>query len=142
MKKTLLAIALAAALSAAQAQVVNKQQIVMPATAQTAAQVNSPDIANNYYRGVHVIVTVTGYVSGSYTVTVQGKNTTTGSYYDLLVSAAITANGQTVLKVYPGIPGAANGAASDFLPQIWRVQLNGASTPNMTVAVDAVLAGG
>lgn len=142
MKKTLLGVALVAALSSsAQAQLANLQINVMPAAVRTAAQINSADVANNYYRGAHIIVTTTGYVSGNYTVTVQGKNTSTGNYYDLLVSSAITANGQTILKIYPGISGFANGATSDFLPQIWRVQLNGASTPNMTIAVDAVLPG-
>ena len=142
MKKTLLAVALAAVLSIAQAQVVNTQVSILAPAVQTSTQVNSLDFVNNFYRGVHLVVTVTGYVSGSYTLTLQGKNLATGNYYDLLVGSAITANGQTVLKLYPGIPGAANGAASDFLPQIWRVQLNGASSPNMTIAVDAMLAGG
>lgn len=139
---TLLVLAFVAMLSAAYAQLANLQINVMPAAVRTAAQVNSADVANNYYRGAHIIVTVTGYVSGNYTVTVQSKNTATGNYYDLLTSPAITANGQMVLKIHPGIAGVANGATSDFLPQIWRVQLNGASTPNMTVAVDAVLTGG
>lgn len=126
----------------ANAQLANLQTNIMPAAVQTAAQVNSQNIPNNYYRGGHIIVTVTSYVSGSYTVTLQGRNTATGNYYDLLTSSAIAANGQTILKIYPGITGVANGATSDFLPQIWRVQLNGVSSPNMTVAVDAVLTGG
>jgi hypothetical protein len=142
MKKTLLAMALTYALSAGAQTVSNSQFTVLPAAVRTAAQVNSSDYANNFYRGVHAIVTVSGYVSGSYTVTIQGKNLATGSYYDLLVGTAIIANGQTVLKLYPGINGVANGAASDFLPQTWRVQLNGAASPNMTIAVDAILAGG
>ncbi len=142
MKKTLLAVALAAILSTAQAQITNTQiSVIAPAT-QTAAQINSTDQVNQYYRGLHLVVTVTGYVSGNYTLTLQGKNLNTGSYYDLLVGTAISANGQTILKLYPGIPGSTNGAASDFLPQIWRVQLNGAASPNMTISVDAMLAGG
>lgn len=147
--KSLLLAAIAAAILAAatplrqaRAQVTNAQLIILPATVQTAAQVNSSDVTNTYYRGVHLVITVSGYVSGSYTPTLQAKNVTTGSYYDLLVGTAITANGQTVLKLYPGIGSSANAAASDILPKTWRVQLNGASTPNMTIAVDAMLAGG
>lgn len=124
------------------AQAQNTQFTLLAPASSTAAQINSADVVNTYYRGVHVVVTVTNYVSGSYTVTIQGRNNATGSYYDLLVSSAITANGQTILKIYPGISGSVGGAASDFLPHTWRVQLNGASTPNMTIAVDAMLAGG
>lgn len=123
-------------------QVINSQLVVMAAAAQTAAQVNSADITNKYYHGTHLVITISGYVSGSYTLTLQGKNLTTGSYYDLLVGPAMAANGQTVLKLYPGITGSANGAANDFLPQTWRVQLNGTGSPNMTVVVDAMMAGG
>lgn len=142
MKRKLLVLALASVLSAAQAQITNTQQSILAPAVQTSAQVNSLDQVNQYYRGLHLVVTVTGYVSGSYTLTLQGKNLNTGNYYDLLVGTAINANGQMILKLYPGIPGSVGGAASDFLPQIWRVQLNGTGSPNMTIAVDAMLAGG
>lgn len=120
----------------------NAQLAVLTSAARTAAQVNSADITNIAYRCAHIVVTVSAYTSGSYTPTLQGKNVTTGSYYDVLVGTAITATGQTVLKVCPGLSGSVSGAANDFLPQTWRVQLNGLNTPNMTIAVDALLAGG
>lgn len=123
------------------AQVTNAQYSVIASGAQTAAQVNSADQTNTYYRGVHVIITVSAYTAGNYTVTLQGKDTTTGGYYTILVGTAISSTGTTVLKVYPGIGVLANGSASDMLPQTWRVQLNGAAGQSMTLSVDAVMEG-
>ena len=121
------------------AQVTNSQYIVLASAAQTAAQVNSADQINTYYHGAQVVINVSAYTGGSYTPKLQGKDAGTGLYYDILVGTAISATGQTVLKLYPGIAVLANGSASDLLPQTWRVQLNGAAAPNMTLSVDAMM---
>lgn len=105
----------------------------------TAATYNSPDQANQNWKGGHFIVNVSAYNSGTYTVHIQGKDPVSGNYYDVLVSTGISALGTTILKVYPGIAGLSNGAASDLLPAVWRVQLIGTSTPSMTISVDAYL---
>jgi len=117
----------------------NAQYQLIASAAQTATTINSPDQTNSYYKGVHVAISVTAYTSGTYTAKIQGKNTVTGEYYDLLVGTAISATGVTVLKLYPGITSSANASSSDILPQTWRVQLNGASTPSMTLSVQAIL---
>ncbi len=106
----------------------------------TGAAVNSPDFKNDNYRGGHFIVNVSGFTSGTYTPHIQGKDPVYGTYYDILVGLPISATGTTVLKVYPGIPSIANAAASDILPLVWRVQMIGASTPNMVLSVAAHLA--
>ena len=150
MKRIVVAILVAAAAALAvmpwhmgKAQPVNNAQVnVIPAAVQTATQINSSDIFNPSYRGVHLVVTISGYTSGTYTATIQGKNNSTGNYYDLLVGPVMNANGQTVLKIHPGITSSVNGASADSLPSTWRVQLNGALSPNMTVSVDAMLIGG
>lgn len=117
----------------------NAQYSLIASAAQTAAQVNSADQSNLYYRGAHIVITVSAYTSGNYTAKIQAKDATTGLYYDVLVGAAISSTGTTVLKIYPGIAVLANGSASDILPVTWRVQLNGLSTPIMTLSVVAVL---
>lgn len=123
----------------ARAQAGNLGSIVLPSAARTTAQVNSSDISNLTWSGVHVIVNVTAFVSGTYTPKIQGKDPVSGTYYDILVGPAIGATGATVLKVYPGITTVANGAASDVLPRVWRVQLNGAASQSMTFSVGANL---
>lgn len=119
----------------AQAQSGNRYGLALASAARTAAQVNSPDITNSAYTGVHVLVNISAYTSGNYTPKIQGKDPTSGTYYDILVGPALSATGITVLKVYPGIAPLANGSAADFIPYTWRVQLNGLSTPSMTFSV-------
>jgi hypothetical protein len=70
---------------------------------------------------------------------IQGKDLTTGLYYDLLVATAITAVGTTVLKIGPGITPLAGGAAADFLPETWRVRLVHGDTDSITYSVTAQL---
>lgn len=87
---------------------------------------------------VHVSA-ITG-TSPTLTVTLQGKSPESGQYYTLLASAAISATGLTVLKVYPGLTAAANLAANDILPPTFRVVTAiGGTTPAVTATVSAVL---
>lgn len=70
---------------------------------------------------------------------VQGKDPATGTYYDILTSAAVVAIGTTVLKIYPGITVAANVSVSDVLPQVWRVKATHGDTDGLTYSVSANL---
>lgn len=112
-------------------------------TAARTATVNSADLNDPTAEAVHVIVDVTAVSGTSPTLTpkLQGKDPASGVYYDVLVGAAITATGTTVLKLGPGITAIPNLAASDFLPDTWRVRLEiGGTTPSFTCTVGAVLA--
>jgi hypothetical protein len=135
MKYLLLLLAFVSSLTMAQTS--NATFTPFASNALTSTTVNSPDIQNDKYRGAHVIVNVSTFTSGTYTPKIQGKDPVTGTYYDILVGPAIAATGTTILKIYPGIGTVVNGAASDVLPQTWRVVLTGASTPNMVLSVVA-----
>lgn len=139
MKKLFLATVLAMASAATWGQSANTVAIPLASALQTSASVVSSDLSNYWYRGAHIIVNVSAYTSGNYTVHVQGKDPASGAYYDILVGPAIAASGILILKVYPGIVVSANATASDVLPQVWRVTLVGASTPSMTMSVSAFL---
>lgn len=141
MKRLLIALMLLLLPVLGQAQeITNTGANIFQPTAMTAATVNSNDQFNPNSRGLHLIVTVSSFTSGSYTPHIQGEDPANpGNYYDILVGSPIVALGTTVLKVYPGIGTLANGAASDILPLTWRVQLVGASTPSMTLSVSANL---
>ena len=104
---------------------------LLPSAARTATA-NSADISNPVNRGVHVIINVSAYTSGTFTPRIQGKNPITGVYYDILAGNTISSTGVTVLKVYPGIAAVANGSASDAIPGTWRFQMTGAATPSAT----------
>jgi hypothetical protein len=112
----------------------NSGGTLIPSAAYTAT-VTSGDQDNTQFRGVHVVINVSSYTNGNFTPKIQGKDPASGTYYDILVGPAISATGATVLKVYPGIGSAANGAAQDILPKTWRVTVIGASTPSATLSV-------
>ena len=106
------------------------------ASAARTADVESELFTNEHARGVHVIIDVTADpAAASITVTLQGFDSASGKYYDLLVSAAIAAVGTTVLKLYPGIVAVANGAASDILPRQFRVKVVTVDADSMTYSV-------
>lgn len=121
------------------AQVSNTTVTPLYSAARTDASVVSGDFGNFGYRGAHFVVNVSTFTSGTYTPKIQGKDPVSGIYYDILVGPAIAATGTTILKIYPGISAIANGASSDILPSVWRVQLTGASTPDMVLSVAAYL---
>ena len=94
----------------------------------------SKDQPNVHCRGVEVVVDVTALTGASVVVTIEGKDPTSGKYYTLLASAALTGTGTTVLTVYPGVTVTENTAASRPLPSVWRVKaVNGAGTFSATI---------
>lgn len=108
---------------------------VLASAARTTTQTVA-DRTNNGYLGVHVTVDVTSAGTGSITPKLQGKDAN-GIYYDVLVGAAITSTGTTVLKVYPGASPVANGVANDYLPAVWRVVVTANNANTMTYSVGA-----
>lgn len=103
---------------------------------------STADNINSTVRGIILVVDVTSITgtTPSVVVTVQGKDETSGKYYTLLASAALTAAGTTVLTVYPGVAAVANSSANLPLPRVWRVIYTVAGTaPAVTATVGANL---
>jgi len=106
---------------------------------------------NALHRGLHLVINVTAVTSTpSVTPRIWGFAPTAvdavgtpsaGLDYLLLEGSPITSTGTTVLKVYPGIVPTANGAASDFLPYLWRFTMDHANTDSITYSVFAMLEG-
>jgi hypothetical protein len=97
----------------------------------------SADQTNWSGRGAKVYVNITSIGTSTVTVTIQGKDPVTGTYYTLLTSAALAANAFTVLEVYPGIAVTANVSANVVLPKTWRVQAVEAGGTVATFTVSA-----
>lgn len=70
---------------------------------------------------------------------IQGKDPVSNSWYDLLVGTAMTAAGQQVLKVYPGLPATANVSANDVLPRTYRAVVTASDTTPVTYSVGVQL---
>ncbi len=91
-------------------------------------------------RGIEVIVDATAAAATpSVVFTLQGKDLTSGKYYTILASAAITGTGTTVLRVFPGATAAANTVANAQLPAVWRVSVAAGDADSLTYSVGANL---
>jgi hypothetical protein len=91
------------------------------------------------YRGLLLTVDVTAVTATpSVVVTIDGV-TSSGAVYNIITSAAITATGRTVLRVFPGATAAANVAVNDTLPQTLKVTLTHGDADSITYSVDLIL---
>lgn len=112
-----------------------------PAQAGVTTTFTSEDIANGYYRGVKVVldVTVNAGTLGSVTLTIQGKDKTSGKYYTLLAGAAVVTVVTNVYTVFPGAPASTNISANDALPDVWRILVTSNNANPVTYTVGASL---
>jgi hypothetical protein len=106
-----------------------------------SAGANSPVFTTYQGAGILVFINVTGITgtSPTLTVTLKGLIDEAGTNsYTILASAAITANGLTVLRVYPGLTAAANLVANDVMPGFCQISTAiGGTTPSVTATVSA-----
>jgi len=107
------------------------------ASAARTASVNSVEYTTLAAKGLHLVIDITAYTAGNITVTVEGYDVTSGKYYTILASAALSAAATTVLKVYPGLTAAGNLVASDVLPVRWRVKVAAGDTTSITYSIGA-----
>lgn len=117
----------------------NNEETILASAARTAS-VDSADFTNFNGNGAHFVIDVSAITATpSIVVTIQGKDLISSNYYDILVGAAITTVGTTILKVYPGINGLANAIANDILPRIFRVSVANADADSITYSISAAL---
>lgn len=112
---------------------------LLPSAARTAA-LNTDDQSSAGHRGMIMVIDATAEVdTASVTFTIQGKDGLSGKYFTILASAAVTAVGTTVLRVYPGLTASANLIASDVLPATWRLAVTVADADALTYSVGVYL---
>jgi hypothetical protein len=107
-----------------------------------SASGDSPAQISGQTRGVKVVVDITAIsgTSPTLTVTIEGYDSASSTWYTLLASSALSATGETVLTVYPGVSVTANQSASDHIPAKWRVAYTIAgTTPAVTATIGACL---
>lgn len=99
--------------------------------------------------GIDVLIDMTTVGTGSITVSIEGraagKISAVGApagWYLILASAAIAANGVTLLTVHPGVTDAANSKAGRSLPKQFRVRVvaNNANAAVYSVDVNLLAA--
>jgi hypothetical protein len=95
-----------------------------------------PDIRNMTGRGIVVVLVTTVIGTGSITVTINGKDPGSGTYYLLLSGAAVVTNTTNRYTVYPtGIAAVANVTAVDVIPEYVQIVVtaNNANAATYTV---------
>lgn len=122
--------------------------LLINAVAATTSQ-NTPDFFAQHFKGITVILNVTNAGTGSIFVSVQGKDSVSNNYWNLIAGSAvnnITTNGTYVYTLYPGInqalPAGTNQAlsqASTILPAQFRILVTANNANPMTYTVSAVL---
>lgn len=91
----------------------------------TAQTVNGPDITNVWGTSAKFFINIsvgTG-ASPTTTVTIQGKDPVSGTYYTILASTALAGVTTKLLTIGPGITASANTAVSDFMPPVFRISV-------------------
>lgn len=115
------------------------RSVILLASAADTTGRTSSDVTTKG-RGIIVCVnkTANSGTSPTVTVTIQGKDLN-GAYYTILASAAISSNGSTYYRVYPGLTASANAVANDIMPRQFRVStaIGGSATPSCTYSVTA-----
>ena len=107
-----------------------------------AAGTNSANLDVAYGKGIILFINVSAITgtSPTLTVTLQGRDGVSGAFYTILASAALSATGLTVLRVFPGIAAVANVSASDIIPPTCRISTAIAgTTPAVTATINAVV---
>ena len=114
------------------------QHVTIFASEARTAIATSYDISNPSGTGLVLTIVVTAAANTpSVTFTIEGKDPTSGTYYTILTSAAITGTGTTTLRVHPDLTAATNTVAKDMLPAVWRVKTAVGDTDSLTYSVGA-----
>lgn len=102
----------------------------------------SPEMHNNWAKGVDIFIDTTTSGSGTVTVKLQKKDPAGGTWFDIpgAVSTSINDPANELFTVYPGIAETANVSVSDHIGHTWRV-IATVATASVTFSVGAVYLG-
>jgi hypothetical protein len=105
-------------------QIGHTDTVTLIASAALTTNTNSTLQTNYNYKGTVVFVNTGSFGSGAstITVTVQGYDPVSQSYYTILQSASLSGSTFYTLTVYPGCATVSNQVANLPLPHSWRVQ--------------------
>lgn len=100
-----------------------------------SASGTSSDQTNLVHRGLKCMVHISAIsgTSPTLTVSLRYKDGASSQYGTLLTSASLTATGNTVLTVYPGVGVTSNVSASDYVPRTWDISYTiGGTSPSVS----------
>lgn len=113
---------------------------ILTLTAQGLGTVTSPDQINVGGRTLNLGINITAATGTlpTLTLTIQGKDIASGTYYTILTSTALGTTGFTLMSLSPGLVGVANLTGNAVLPHTWRVSVTvGGTGPAVTATIGA-----
>lgn len=111
---------------------------LLSSEARTTTQ-TSDDITNPGFRSLIVTLDMTVVGTGSVTVSIQRKDSTSGKYTTMLTGAAITTNSTNTYKISPNLAAVANSIAQDIMPPVFRIVVTANNANSATYSVGYAL---
>jgi hypothetical protein len=116
-----------------------RERVVYASAARTATP-TAVEVNTGLHGALRIVIDVTAVsATPSVVFTVDGKDSLSGKFFNLITSAAVTATGTTVLTVALGVTVAANVAVSAPLSQVVRVVATHGDADSITYSVSAHL---
>ena len=112
----------------------NYENTLLASSARTTTQ-TSADIINFNGQNLIVVLNMTVVGTGSVTVSIDGKDSASGTYYNILTGAAITTNSSNRYRIGKTLTAVANSVAQDYLPRVFRIVVTANNANSATYSV-------
>lgn len=101
-------------------------------------QIESANVINFNSRGAIILIDLTDKNAiDTLTVSIEGKESPSGLFYNILVTPLLVANELVVLKIYPGLNPVPGFVSNDILPRVWRVTVAPTTVPPILYGISA-----
>jgi hypothetical protein len=101
-------------------------------------QIESGNVINYNSRGAIILIDLTDKNAlDALTVSVEGKETANGLFYNILITPLLVNNELVILKIYPGLNPVPGFVSNDILPRTWRVTVAHAAAPPILYGITA-----
>lgn len=113
-------------------------QIILPSAARTATVVSPVLSAEQVLSSIFIVNITATSATPSVILSIEGKDPLSGSFYNIIDSAAITITGTATIQVGHNIIAAANLAANEMLPAEFRVTATHGDADSITYSLSVV----
>ena len=130
-------VSISGSVSTTQVTTISDSNALISSASYSSTQTSSTQ-TNFSYRGLRIHLNVTVIGTGSLTLSIQGDDSTTSTWYTIFSnSSPIVANGFYEFSLYPGVSGTNTANyfyINDALPRSWRVSVAGPNGTTFAVA--------
>ena len=112
----------------------NTETTLLASSARTTTQ-TSADIVNFNGTQLIVVLDMTVVGTGSVTVSIDGKDSASGKYYNILTGVPIIVNSTNRYRIGRTLALVANSVAQDYLPRVFRIVVTANNANSATYSV-------